>query len=330
MKKLALILTVVLFSTVFVTPAHSTMKKLAQTGFGFLKADHSARAAAMGGALMLVGEGADALFYNPAGMAVMPQKVDFFGNMTQWIADINYNAVGVVVNLGTIGTVGLSAIMCDYGDIEGTRIDPDADLGYVDTGNLDVGAYEIGIGYARRLTNKFTVGAHVKYVGQNLGESFIAEDDVTAKENKVADFAYDFGTVFYPGFQSLRFGMSVRNFSRELKYEQEGFQLPLTFTIGVAMDIMDLVGEHSSPLLIAIDAVHPRDYSERIHVGAEYVLMDMIALRGGYKFNYDEEGLTFGVGFNPSVAGIDLKVDYAYSSFGIWDLVNRFSIGVSF
>ncbi len=327
MKKLALILTVVLFSTVFVTPAHSAMKKLAQTGFGFLKVDQSARAAAMGGALMLVGEGADALFYNPAGMAVMPKKVDFFGNMTQWIADISYNSVGVVVNLGTIGTVGISAIMADYGTIEGTRV-ADTDIGYVDTGNLEVGAYAVGIGYARRLTNKFLVGAHVKYVGQQLGESLMA--DGTTHDNTVADLAYDFGTIFYPGFQSLRFGMSVRNFSKELKYEQEGFQLPLTFTIGAAMDILDIVGEHGSPLLIAIDAIHPRDYSERIHVGAEYVLMDMIALRGGYKFNYDEEGLTFGVGFNPSVAGIDLKVDYAYSSFGIFDLVNRFSIGLSF
>lgn len=327
MKKLALFLTVVIFSTVFVTPAHSTMKKLAQTGFQFLKVDQSARAAAMGGALMLVGEGADALFYNPAGMVMMPKKVDFFGNMTQWIADINYNAVGVVVNLGAIGTVGLSAIMCDYGTIEGTRVAATG-KGYVDTGNLDVGAYEVGIGYARRLTNKFTVGGHVKYVGQQLGENLMP--DATTKENKVADLAYDFGTIFYPGVQSLRFGMSIRNFSRELKYEKVGFQLPLTFTIGAAMDILDFVGEHSSPLLIAVDAVHPRDYSERIHVGAEYVLMDMIALRGGYKFNYDEEGLTFGVGFSPSVAGIDLKVDYAYSSFGIFDLVNRFSIGISF
>ena len=55
------------------------------------------------------------------------------------------------------------------------------------------------------------------------------------------------------------------------------------------------LGEHANPLLVSIDAIHPRDYTERINLGAEYVLMDMIALRAGYRFNYDEEGLTAGL-----------------------------------
>ena len=49
------------------------------------------------------------------------------------------------------------------------------------------------------------------------------------------------------------------------------------------MDIFDFMPslQESQSLVLAIDAVHPRDYTERIHVGGEYWYMDMIALRAG-------------------------------------------------
>ena len=124
--------------------------------------------------------------------------------------------------------------------------------------------------------------------------------------------------------------MSINNFSGQFKYEETPFQLPLTFKIGAAMDVMDFMGEHDSPLLIAIDAIHPRDYTERIHVGGEYWYKNMIAVRSGYKFNYDEEGLTAGVGFKVNIVGMDIKLDYAYSDLGIFDTVSRVSFGLSF
>jgi len=52
--------------------------------------------------------------------------------------------------------------------------------------------------------------------------------------------------------------------------------------------------------------------------------MGMFALRAGYKFNYDEEGLTVGVGFR--LRGV--KLDYAYSDLGVFNAVNRLSIGI--
>jgi hypothetical protein len=146
--------------------------------------------------------------------------------------------------------------------------------------------------------------------------------------NELSAIAFDFGTIFYPGFKSFRFGMSVRNFSNAVKYEVYNFQLPLTFKIGIGMDILDLLGEHpDQSLLLAIDAVHPRDYTQRLQIGAEYSI-NVIRLRAGYKFNYDEEGLCLG-------AGIDVdyfKLDYAYSVFDAFsdELVNRISVGVLF
>jgi hypothetical protein len=327
MKKYAISLTVVLLTTVMIMPAHPAMKKLAQTGLQFLKVDMSARAAAMGGAFMLIGNDANAMFYNPAGIAKMTSNFDFLASQTQWIGDITYSSAGVAKNFGNVGTFGASASFCNYGDIEGTRV-ANNDLGYEETGNVDVGAYVIGISYARNLSTKFAVGGQVKWVSQNLGKSLL--NTGKTEDNSVSGLGYDFGTIFYPGFKSFRFGMSVRNFSGELKYQKEGFQLPLTFTIGVAMDVLDIMGEHKNPLLLAVDAIHPRDYSERINIGAEYLFMDMFALRLGYKVNYDEENFTAGVGFKKQVRGSELKVDYAYSAMDLFDAVNRFSVGFSF
>jgi len=328
MKKLTLLLAFVCLYTVFPESSHAAVKKLAQTGLQFLKVDVGARAAAMGGAFMMVGDDANAMFYNPGGIAFIQKDYDFFAARTEWIADISYTAGGLVKNFGNWGHVGVNLTTCEYGDFIGTRVAA-TEKGFVETGMLDIGAYAVGVTYAKTLTNKFTVGGQIKYAAQHLGENLLANGETI--ENKVSGLAYDFGTIFYPGFKSFRMGMSIRNFSPQFKYQNTAFELPLKFTIGFAMDVLDFLGEHNNnSLLIAFDAIHPRDYPERIHLGGEYLFMDMVALRAGYKFNYDEEGLTGGVGFKSNFGGLDIKVDYSYSDFGIFNAVNRFSMGLSF
>ncbi len=326
MKKLIFVLAVISICMVSIVPAHSTIRKLAQTGINLLKVDMSARAAAMGGAYMMVGDGADALFYNPAGITRNQNSYNVFVSQTPWIADISYNAAALAVDLGNIGTVGATFITGDYGDFLGTKVSTNT-AGYEDTGMLDVDSYTFGIGYARDLTNKFALGVHVKYAYQHLGKSILKSEEEV--ENEVSGLAYDIGTIFYPGYKSLRVGMSVRNFSAQFKYQEEAFELPLTFTLGAAMDMLDLMGdEHENSFILSVDAVHPRDYSERIHVGGEFLFMDIIAIRAGYKFNYDEESLTLGAGIQYTLSGFNVKIDYAYSTMQVFDSINRVSISL--
>jgi len=172
------------------------------------------------------------------------------------------------------------------------------------------------------------LGGQVKYAYQHLGSN--SYDDGISQKNEVKGLAFDFGTIFYPGLQSLRLGMSIRNFSSQFKYEEESFQLPLTFMIGAAVDVLDFMGEHDNALLIAIDAIHPRDYTERIHIGAEYLFMNMFAFRAGYKVNYDEESFSAGIGFVQNLGGFGLSLGYSYSDLSVFDAVNRISFGFSF
>jgi long-subunit fatty acid transport protein len=329
MKKFKMMVAVCSVVMVIALPAHAVIKKVGQTGLQFLKIDMSTRGAAMGGSYTTVNNDATSMFYNPAGLAMMESNVDVFITHTKWFADISYLGGGAAMNIGNWGTVGVSWLTANYGnDFIGTQYANNY-LGYVETGKLSVGAYAAGVSYAKRLTDRFTIGGQVKYCYQHLGENYI-DSLGTIRKNEVSGLAYDFGTIFYPGFKSFRIGMTIRNFSPEYKYVEEGFELPLTFVIGVAMDVFDLAGEHENSLLVSLDAVHPRDYTERIHIGAEYTYMKKISLRAGYKFNYDNEGFTAGIGIRENLAGVSLNIGYAYSPMTYFDAIHRISIGASY
>lgn len=307
-------------------------EKLAQTGMQFLSIGADSRAAGMGDAATTMELGSSSLFFNPAGMANLGTMMDVTFSQTSWIADINVNSFSGAFSPGEgkYGTFGFSVVSVDYGEVEGTMVWPNAQ-GYIDTEILKPSALAVGVGYARALSDKFSVGGNMKFVNEYLGESVVPVSDTTNEKKKnLADaVAVDFGTIFKTGFKSLTLGMSIRNFSNEIEYEDEGFQLPLTFKIGLSMDVLDfLEGEmykdHS--LYVGVDAVHPRAHSEQINIGTEYKFMEMIYLRSGYMSNNDEYGMTYGFG----IKKFGIAVDYAYTPFGVFDDVQRFTFKFSF
>ncbi len=322
-----ILLSVLIMAVIFMPLQADELKKVGQTGYQFLKIDANARAAAMGGAVTLTGTGAENMFYNPAGLARQTMGTDLVTNQTQWFADISYISVGVSKTVGSLGTFGISYQTADYGDIIGTQV-ADNELGFVETGNVDVAASAIGLAYARSLTDKFSVGGHMRYASQKLGQNQVEGE---MEDNATSGVVWDFGTIFFPGKSSFRFGMSVRNFSQEMIYEQYSFELPITFTIGAAADVFELLGmSEKQSLLVALDAVHPRDYTERVHLGLEYGLNDMFFFRTGYKFNYDSEGLSVGAGVNLSLGKLKTNISYALSQAGDFSPVNRISVSVNF
>ncbi|MCP4705208.1 MAG: hypothetical protein GY865_11400 [candidate division Zixibacteria bacterium] len=59
--------------------------------------------------------------------------------------------------------------------------------------------------------------------------------------------------------------------------------------------------------------------------------MNRYFLRGGYKFNYEEEGLALGGGIStPLSETSDLSLDYAWVDFGRLTSVHRFSASIHF
>ena len=290
--------------------------KLAQTGMKFLSFSPDARAAALGDAVTAKTGGASSLFYNPAGMARL-EGMNLSAGQVNWIAGITYNAVGVAY-ASDAGVFGISIMNVDYGEIQGT-IRSTNTAGYTDTELFTPTASVIGMGYALAPTDRFSVGGQVKFVNEKLGNAYLdADESVSSIESLDMDaIAYDFGLMYQMDWKNLMIAMSARNFSESLKYAEEAFELPLTFRMGVAVDVIE-------NLSLSFVNERPRDYFSTTRVGFEYSLMGMLAVRAGYVTPTDEAGINLGVGFQ--VAGFN--VDVAYTDFGVFDPVTR--VGVQF
>ena len=322
-----------------------TDAKLAQTGLKFLSVGLGARQAALADAFTASEGNSASMFYNPAGMARLGGFADVAVGQVNWIADIkqSYASIALSPFSGDYGVIGLSFQYSDYGDIQATILANNTQ-GFLDIGMVHPNAYAVGLGYARALTDKFSVGANVKYVRQDLGNgitqatyvgsagSYTGTDVITENKNAVDVIAFDFGLLYRTGFKSLTLGMAVRNFAREVTYQKESFQLPLAFKLGVSMNVFDLTGfnRESQALNITVDAEHPRDFPEQVKVGAEYVFMNMVSARVGYIGPADEHSFSYGLGFQLAMAGTQLGLDYAYTPFGIFSNVQRFSLRFGF
>lgn len=320
----------------------SQQQKLGQTGMKFLNVSLDARSAAFGDAVTSLETNSTAMFYNPASMGWLNRTADISIGSTRFIADINYynGAVSFVPEGGLYGVFGLSFTSVDYGEFLGT-VRANNEQGYVDVGTYSPTAMAIGFGYAKSLSEKFSLGANIKYVRQSLGSSVVGDLEVdpfqgyisgTTEENELSVFAFDFGVLYRTGFESLNIGMSVRNFAREVKYKSEGFQLPLIFQLGASFNFADIMdvdkNEHS--ILVSVDANHPRDYPEQIMIGVEYTFMNLISFRGGYSAPNDERNFSAGVGLKKDISGVGLAVDYAYTPFGIFNDVHRISLNFAY
>ncbi|MBM4162571.1 MAG: PorV/PorQ family protein [Ignavibacteria bacterium] len=321
--------------------------KLAQTGMKFLNVSAHARQAALGEAFTAADGYSASMFYNPAGMARLGMFAEASLGRVNWIADIEHTFASVAFAPwdGDYGVFGFTFQYVNYGEIQSTILANNAN-GYLDVGTIKPNATMFGLGYARSLTDKFSIGANVKVVTQDLGTGITKTSYVTGtdglatgiKDPEQQQFklknvvAFDFGVMYRTGFESLTLGMTVRNFAREVTYQKEGFQLPLTFKLGMAMNVMDLfaINRETQSLLLSVDAEHPRDFPEQIRVGAEYLFLNSFAFRIGYVTPADEYSLSYGLGFQHSLAGTKFALDYSYTPFGVFNNVQRFSLRFGF
>ena len=313
--------------------------KTGQAGMTFLKIGPNARAAGMGDAFTAASTGAAATFYNPAGLGFLRGKFEATGGMIQWIADINVTAAALGVPLSISGgdpdvVVGVSFVTMDYGTIYGTVIDNDQQYGYREINELEPSEMAIGLTFARQFTDKFSLGVTAKYVSQGLPwydtGGGLWTPTAADEESSVYAIAWDAGTVYRTGIGSSVISMSIRNFARSVEHIRDSYRLPMTFNIGVSMDVLDLAPDLQNSghrLLVAVDGIHPSDHPEKLSIGGEYSFSDMIFVRGGYGFNQDARTFSAGAGIRYSIAGVGAAFDYAMSDFGeALGMVNYFTL----
>ncbi len=315
--------------------------KVGTSAAQFLKIPVGAKAAAMANAYASVVDDATSIYWNAAGIASLGRMQGSFAH-SEWIAGLSHDFVGVVLPLGDRSSIAVSGVALQSERIEQTTIqDPEGTGSYFDA--LDLA---LGVTYAQAMTDFVDIGVTVKYINQRIWSE------------SAQTIAVDFGALLHTGFKDLKLGLSFQNFGpgmqmsgRELirqldqdpassanpyvetAVQTQEWDLPTSYRVSTSMSI---IGAHGfahlgdTRFLLAIDAIHPNDNPEHYSIGGEYEFFNTFAIRGGYVFNTDEEGLTLGAGVMVPLGSYALKFDYAYAEFGLLGYVQHFTLSAAF
>lgn len=298
-------------------------QKVGTTSFQFLKVMPDARATGMADAVSAHVDGSVSVFHNPAGLTSIDQ-FDLMVSSYSYFFDVTTSSFAGALTIPVLGTLGLQIIYTDIGSIEVTRVDQ---LGFIGdvynpglTGEVIAPSQSvIGLSIARALTRQFSFGLTSKYVTEDLGPASASRT------------LYDAGLIYDTDFRSIRTSAVIRNFGGNIQFVDEEYPPPQTLVIGISANVLGsdnaLVTINSPNVLrAAFDLMGPRDYDQQYNLGLEWSYQEFLKLRSGYKFNYDTEGLSLGLGIHFK----KFEFDYSYASYGEYlPVVHRFSFGMS-
>jgi len=283
--------------------------KAGSAGFQSLKIGIGARETALGEAAAAITNDANALFWNVGALPLAEgPQVAFTHN--QWLAGSSLDAVAALSHLGSY-TLGVSVLHFGIESFEETTVvEPDG------TGRMvNAGDFVVGLAAAKRFTDKLTIGFQAKYLYEDLDQ------------DSYGNVLFDVGTLYYTGFRNLRLAFTLQHFGPNVQGLRDDFRMPLLFRVAVADE---LIQTRAVTVTSAVELVHPTDNNEWVNFGLETVLVDILAIRGGYRANVDEGEFSIGAGIHPVLAGFRLAADYAYADFGsVFGGMHRFTVGLA-
>lgn len=334
------------------------------TAAEFLLFGAGARGTALGGAYSAIADDASALFYNPAGIALAPRSNALLGTY-DYVADTRYSWGGIMFPFsGGSRAVGVQAGTFGFKDQPIYTVEQPEGTG----STYSVNETFLGLTFAQNFSDRFSAGITAKGIFDNLGDA------------NGGAFAVDFGTNFHAalGGHPIRFSFVVANLGTDLTYsgdalnaatprnpipgEQDvpsngqpstfrtkGFNLPTTFRVGLAYDLVS--GENNRMVLLS-DFNQPNNNGAGFVVGGEWMSQQLggspfgFALRGSYSYTAannidpidpnssalsDEEnlqGLALGGGLNYMRENFNLGFDYAWKYLGPLGGTNFFSVSL--
>ena len=334
------------------------------TAAEFLLFGAGARGTALGTAFAAITTDASALYYNPAGIALMPRAGALVGTY-DYVAETRYSWGGLAFPFGGGSrAVGISVGTFGFKDQPVYTAEQPEGTGSV----YSVSQTVAGLTFAQNFSDRFSAGITAKGVFDNLGEA------------SGAAFAIDFGTSFHAQLSGhpIRFSFVVSNLGTNLSYSgsaletdaprdsipgeapvpsnpQEAefrtkdFPLPTIFRVGLAYD---LIAGDNNRLTLLSDFNQPNNNAAGFSAGGEWMSERLggspfgFALRGSYSYAAannldpvdpattalsDEEnlqGLALGGGLNYGTGNFNVGFDYAWKYLGVLGSTNFFSVSL--
>ena len=282
----------------------------------------TARAAAMGSAVVAVPQGSASLLWNPAGLSRMTcseiglhhnsglgdtvQETAIFGIPLGPVKRCDTDCKG-----GALGGIAASFGYVNYGSFGGKD-----DIG-LDAGNYHAGDFSGSLGWGMELLPGFSGG--IAFKGN--------QSDFAGKSYNA--FTTDIGFL-YTLIPALDLGVTYSNINLGSKIG--GSQLTSGWRLGAAWT----VDRH---LLLAVSGELQNQAVNRLQVGTEYLIgntenkVNVLALRAGYQANYPNPqlsgltGLTLGLGYTITRS---VALDYAMVPTGELGTSHRFSLTLKF
>ena len=302
-------ITAALFLIIFL-PTHSLLaasidSKVGTTGFSFLKIGVGSRATAMGGASAALADDPSAIYYNPAGTAILPGR-QFTAGYLNYLLDIQSGYIGVTLPASSLklpdGKIGFFVDYLNYGtfartDAEGRSI-----------GEFSGGDFLLGVNYSIRMKNGLSTGINLKFMSERAdgyGAQAVAADlglMMNFKDNRTIA------------------GLSVANLGAVTSgYSSHKDKLPLAVRGGVSHRVQGL------PVVVALDGVLPNDNKPYLNVGTEVEQFKPLFLRLGYTTfgenfktgakNSALGGFSFGFGLDAKIQAHQYHISYAFMPY---------------
>jgi len=275
-------------------------------GFQILKIGLSARNAGKADAVIASPGDATILWSNPAAVQISPSS-NFCFNHNSYITkfDVNNENVSLIIRNGK-SSWGLGLTYLDYGMISKTNLQGDT-IGVYHS--LDIVS---GFTYARRITPSISLGANVKFIYEKI-------DTYSS-----CGFCFDLGAIYDSFIKGLNFGMVIQNIGTSSKLKEESIPFPLVMKLGSQYS-----WEMNAQNVFTFSGEFAKYSSEglKTNLGFEYGFADMIFSRLGYKFNYDEQNVTAGIGIKLN----EFNFDYAFTPYqNDIGTAHRFSVAYNF
>lgn len=300
--------------------------------------------------------GAEAMQLNPAGLSRISRTEIALGHTKYLVGTgININALGFATKISKGGTLGISLMLLDFGELQKTTVE-NPEGGETFKPNFS----NIGISYAYMFANKISVGATVRLVNESL-------DNVSARAT-----ALDAGIQYVTGDKEhndkFKFGISLRNVGTKMVFRGQGlteqrpnpegtftypnsyyrrgaeYNLPSQLNIGMSYDLYlgGSTNEFAHRVTVLGNFVSNAFSRDNLGAGLEYALGDKFALRGGYKYEIGlstsdvdatvDSGPAAGASFmTPFKRGgaSNLAIDYSWRSTNQWGGIHSLSLRIN-
>jgi hypothetical protein len=239
----------------------SDVSKRGTSAATFLSIGQSARAIGMGSAFVSVQGDPSGMYWNPAGIAYI-DGVSLLFDHTNWIADVGYNFFAGTYSIEGLGTIGLSVIVSDIGEMDVTTINQPEGTGQT----FSATDFAVTLAYAVKLTENFAIGFNPKFIYQSIWNM------------NASSFAIDLGVQYRTPFDGMILAMSISNFGTKMRLdgnttlvlfdsdpqssgnndkipaylETNDWALPLIFRVGLAYDP---IKSENHKLTLALDQI---------------------------------------------------------------------------